>query len=72
MIDSTRPVTVAELTERLGVRSATLAGGRHRVASETATVSRFVGSAVVGVALSGGLGLAFAPAAATEIITISR
>ena len=66
MTDSTRPVTVAELTERLGVRSGTLAGGRHRVASENTTVSRFVGSAVVGVALSGGLGLAFAPAAAAH------
>lgn len=72
MIDSTRPVTVAELTERLGVHSATVAGGRHRVASETATVSRFVGSAVVGVALSGGLGLAFAPAAAAQPAAINH
>ncbi|HMT50459.1 M23 family metallopeptidase [Rhodococcus sp. IEGM 1408] len=72
MTDSTRPVTVAELTERLGVRSGTLAGGRHRVASENTTVSRFVGSAVVGVALSGGLGLAFAPAAAAQPAAIDQ
>lgn len=72
MTDSTRPVTVAELTERLGVRHATLTGGRHRVASENSTVSRFVGSAVVGVALSGGLGLAFAPAAAAQPAAIDQ
>ena len=65
MTDSTR-VTVAEISERLGVRNTSVTGGRHRVASENSTVSRFVGSAVVGAALSGGLGLAFAPAAAAQ------
>lgn len=72
MTDSTRSVTVAELAERLGVHNATLAGGRHRVDSGTSTVSRFVGSAVVGAALSGGLGLAFAPAAAAQPVAIEH
>ena len=72
MTDSTRSVTVAELTERLGVHNATLAGGRHRVDNGTSTVSRFVGSAVVGAALSGGLGLAFAPAAAAQPVAIEH
>jgi murein DD-endopeptidase MepM/ murein hydrolase activator NlpD len=35
-------------------------------------VSRFVGSAVVGAALSGGLGLAFAPAAAAQPVAIEH
>lgn len=71
MIDSTR-VTVAELCERLSVHNVTVAGGRHRVANSNSTVSRFVGRAVVGAALSGGVGLAVAPAAAAQPAAIDR
>lgn len=66
MTHPARPVTVAELAERLGVHPAAPPGGRRHGVRGNSTVSRVVGSAAAGVALSGGVAVAFAPAAAAQ------